>query len=324
MTIVVTGSVAYDYIMSFPGRFKDHILPDKIDHLSVSFLVDSMRRERGGCAPNIAYTLRLLGARPYIVATVGQDFGDYRRWLEEQGIDTSGIRVYEDDFTASFFVSTDLDNNQIASFYTGAMRRAAELSLHDLDLADAALAIISPNDPAAMVKYVRECKDLDLPYVYDPSQQVIRLSGEELLEGIRGARLLVVNEYEFEMIKRKTGLDGETLFGMTQATIITCGERGSVIVEGDQRVEVPVATPRRIGEPTGVGDAYRAGIMVGMLAGLPWEITGRIGSLAATYVLEQYGTQSHSFTLDEFIERYRETFGDAPGLERLRSGVVSS
>ncbi|HEY64073.1 MAG TPA: carbohydrate kinase family protein [Caldilineae bacterium] len=322
MTIIVTGSVAYDYIMSFPGRFKDHILPEKIESLSVSFLVDSMRRERGGCAPNIAYTLRLLGQRPYIVAAVGQDFGDYRRWLEEQGIDISGIRVYEDDFTASFFVSTDLDNNQIATFYIGAMRRAAELSLHDVPLSDAALVVVSPNDPTAMVKYVRECKELGLPYMYDPSQQIVRLSGDELLEGVQGARVLVVNEYEFEMLKHKTGLEDEAIWERAQTTIITRGPRGSVIIEGDQRMEIPVVPPRRVAEPTGVGDAYRAGVIAGMMAGLPWEVAGRVGSLAATYVLEEYGTQNHHFTLEEFIARYRQVFGDAPELAKLVERAV--
>ncbi len=322
MTIVVTGSVAYDYIMSFPGRFKEHILPEKIDMLSVSFLVDSMRRQRGGCAPNIAYSLRLLGQRPCIMATVGQDFGDYRRWLEEQGIDTSGIRVYEDDFTASFFVSTDQDDNQIASFYTGAMRRAADLSFHSLNSAQVELAVISPNDPTAMVKYVQECKELGLPYVYDPSQQIIRLSGADLIEGARGARLLVVNEYEFEMIKNKTSLNDAALCELAQATIITCGERGSVIVEGGRQVRIPSVAPRQIGEPTGVGDAYRAGVIVGMLHRFPWEVAGRMGSLAATYALEQHGTQNHYFTLPEFVERYREVFGDAPELERLVTSSV--
>ena len=322
MTIVVTGSVAYDYIMSFPGRFKEHILPEKLDMLSLSFLVDSMRRQRGGCAPNIAYTLRLLGQRPCIMAAVGQDFGDYRRWLEEQGIDISGIRVYEDDFTASFFVSTDLDNNQIASFYTGAMRRAADLSFRELEVADVELAVISPNDPAAMNKYVRECQELGIPYVYDPSQQIVRLEGADLIEGARGARVLVVNEYEFEMIKNKTGLDEETLAGLARTTIITRGERGSTIIEGGTRVEIPSAPPRRIAEPTGVGDAYRAGVIVGMLAGFPWEIAGRMGSLAATYALEHHGTQNHRFTLDEFISRYRETFGEAPELAHLAARAV--
>ncbi len=324
MTIVVTGSVAYDYIMSFPGRFKEHILPEKLDMLSVSFLVDSMRRQRGGCAPNIAYTLRLLGQRPCIMASVGQDFGDYQRWLEEQGIDTSGIRVYEDDFTASFFVSTDLDNNQIASFYTGAMRRAAELSFRDLSIADIELAVISPNDPTAMIKYVQECQELGIPYVYDPSQQIVRLSGSDLVEGARGARMLVVNEYEFEMIKNKTGLDEDELFALAQVTIITRGEHGSTIIEGGRRVDVPSAPPRQLGEPTGVGDAYRAGVIVGTLAGCSWEVAGRMGSLAATYVLEQHGTQSHRFTLNEFIERYRETFGDTPELAKLAARAVES
>lgn len=323
MTIVVTGSVAYDYIMSFPGRFKDHLLPHKIEMLSVSFLVDSMRRQRGGCAPNIAYSLRLLGQSPCIMATVGQDFTDYKHWLEQQGIDISGIRVYQDEFTASFFVSTDLDHNQIASFYTGAMCRAAELSFQDLSLDHIELAVISPNDPAAMVKYVRECKELGIPYVYDPSQQIVRLSGADLIKGAQGARLLVVNEYEFEMIKNKTGLSDGELCSLAQTTIITRGERGSTVVENGRQVEIPSAPPQHIADPTGVGDAYRAGVIVGMLAGFPWEVAGRMGSLAATYVLEQHGTQNHRYTLPEFIERYRQVFGDAPELARLMEQMIA-
>lgn len=322
MTIIVTGSVAYDYIMSFPGRFREHILPDKIDRLSVSFLVDSMRRQRGGCAPNIAYSLRLLGQRPSIMATVGQDFDDYRCWLEERGIDVSAIRVYDDDFTASFFVSTDLEGNQIASFYTGAMRRARELSFHDLRGRAIELAVISPNDPEAMVRYTRECQELGIPYVYDPSQQIIRLRGEEIIAGARGARLLIVNEYEFEMIKNKTGLTEAALCDLAQTTIVTCGERGSLIVDGERQIAVPAAAPRQRGEPTGVGDAYRAGVMVGLLAGFPWEVCGRMGSLAATYVLEQEGPLSHSYTIAEFVERYRQTFGPAPELDALVSNYA--
>ncbi|MCD6290509.1 MAG: carbohydrate kinase family protein [Anaerolineae bacterium] len=279
--------------------------------------MDSIIRQRGGCAPNIAYSLRLLGQHPYIMATAGQDFGDYRRWLEEHDIDTSGIRVYEDDFTASFFVNTDLDGNQIASFYTGAMRRAAELSFHDLEIRHIALAVISPNDPAAMVKYARECKELGIPYLYDPSQQIIRLSGADLVEGARGARLLIVNEYESEMFKHKAELDDDAFFALAQTTIVTRGGQGSIIVDGDRRIEIPAAQPLRIAEPTGVGDAYRSGVIAGMLAGFSWDVAGRIGSLAAAYVLEQYGTQSHHYTLEEFAERYERAFGQALPWKRL-------
>ena len=202
MNVVITGSIAYDYLMTFPGHFADHFLPEEIEHLSVSFLVDQMRRQRGGCATNIAYNLALLGERPRVMATAGQDFGEYRAWLEEQGVDTSLIRDEADIFTASCFINTDLDGNQIVSFYTGAMARARDLSLRDLeDPAQVDLVTISPNDPEAMMKHASECRELSIPYLYDPSQQIIRLSGQELQAGLDGCALLVVNEYEFGMLR---------------------------------------------------------------------------------------------------------------------------
>lgn len=317
MSIIVTGSVAFDYLMSFPGRFSEHILPEQIHQVSLSFLVDSMHKQRGGCAPNIAYTLALLGERPTVMATVGQDFGEYRTWLESVGIDTSATIEVEDEFTSSFFVNTDQDNNQIASFYIGAMGKADRLSFHDLDHEKIDVAIISPNAPAAMVKYARECQELGVPYIYDPSQQIVRLSGEELLAGTRGARMLIVNEYEFGMLKNKTGLSDDELLAQPEITIITLGEEGSRIYVEDQVLQIPVVPPTRLVEPTGVGDAYRGGVIKGLLGGYPWETTGRIAALAATYVLEHQGTQSHRYTLDEFAERYRQTFGDAPELNNL-------
>jgi adenosine kinase len=317
MSILVTGSVAYDYLMSFPGRFSEHILPEQIHKVSLSFLVDSMRKERGGCAPNIAYSLALLGEHPTIMATVGQDFGEYRTWLEGVGVDTSAIVEVEDEFTSSFFVNTDLDNNQIASFYIGAMAKADTLSFHDLDYKAIDIAIISPNAPAAMIKYARECQELGIPYLYDPSQQIIRLTGEELLDGTRGARMLIVNEYEFGMIRNKAGVSEEELLSLPAITIITRGEAGSTIYVGDQVLSIPIVPAEPLVEPTGVGDAYRAGIIKGMLHGYSWETTGRIATLAATYALEQCGTQGHRYSRQEFVTRYRRIFGDTPELEDL-------
>ncbi len=319
MRIVITGSIAFDYIMSFPGRFKDHILPDKIHLLSVSFLVDSLRKERGGCATNIAYSLALLGERPTVMGTVGQDFSEYRQWLEEQGVDTSLIREVPEEFTASFFVSTDLDDNQIASFYTGAMARARELSFREPEAQRAKLAIISPNDPAAMTKYAQECKVLGIPYIYDPSQQIVRLSPTELVESAAGAQILIVNNYELEMFKNKTGLTDSQVRRLAEVLIVTRGEHGSTIWAEEQAIDIPPVPPQRPGEPTGVGDAYRAGIIKGVLRNYPWGITGRIASLAATYVLESYGTQNHRYDLAEFAAKYREAFGDTPELADLLS-----
>ncbi len=317
MSIIVTGSVAYDYLMSFPGRFRDHILPDQLHKVSLSFLVDSMRKQRGGCAANIAYSLALLGESPTLMATVGQDFGEYRAWLESEGIDTSATVEVPDEFTSSFFVNTDIENNQIASFYLGAMGRAGELSFHDLDHQAIEIAIVAPNAPAAMVRYPRECRELGVPYIYDPSQQIIRLSGDELIDGARGARLLIVNDYEFGMMLNKTGLSEQELLSLPEATIITRGEAGSTVYEGDLVLQIPSVPPQPLAEPTGVGDAYRAGVIKGLLRGCSWETTGRIAALAATYVLEQYGTQNHRYSLAEFVARYRRVFGNTGGLEAL-------
>ena len=314
MRIVVSGSIAYDYIMFFPGYFKDHILPDQIDTLSVSFLVDSMKKQRGGCAPNIAYNCALLEERATVMGAAGQDFGEYRDWLEKHGVDTSAVREIADDFTASFFVSTDRSHNQIASFYTGAMSQARHLSFHDLPHKDVAVAVISPNDPEAMRRHVRECRALGIPYIYDPSQQIIRLDGADIVEGARGARILIVNDYEFEMARKKTGLTEDDLQSIAPCVIITRGERGSTIFAKRERYDIPVAPVARLADPTGVGDAYRAGIIKGLLRGYSWPTTGRMASLAAAYCLEEYGTQNHSYTYAEFMARFERAFGRAAEL----------
>jgi len=321
MNIVVTGSIAYDYLMTFPGRFVEHILPDQLHRISLSFLVDEMRRQRGGCAANIAYNLALLGERPRLMGTVGQDFGEYRAWLERHGVDTSLTREEPDLFTASFFVNTDQDGNQIASFYTGAMARARNLSFHGLDAGQVDLAIISPNDPEAMVKYAAECRELDIPYLYDPSQQIIRLSGENLQAGMEGCDLLVVNEYEFEMLREKTGLSAEAIRSApARACVVTLGAEGAHIWEKGTRCIIPSAPPRRTDDPTGVGDAFRAGLVKGLALGLSWELAGRIGALAATYTLEQPDPQSHRYTLTEFVARFRQSFDDEGMLDELSVG----
>ena len=315
MSIIVTGSIAFDYLMTFPGLFREHILPEKIETLSVSFLVDSMKRAPGGCAANIAYSLALLGERPRMMGTVGRDFGEYRAWLEAQGVDTSATIAIENEFTASFFVSTDKANCQIASFYTGAMRNARALSFRDQDPESIDITIISPNDPEAMVKYVDECHELSIPYIYDPSQQIIRLDGADLTAGITGAKALITNEYELEMIKNKTGLSESRIKELAETLVVTLGEEGSVIYADGQEIRIPIAPPREVADPTGVGDAYRAGFIVGLLRGYSWETIGRMGSLAATYVLENPGTQSHRYSVDEFIARYRQVFGDSKDIQ---------
>jgi adenosine kinase len=318
MRIVVAGSIAYDYLMRFPGRFTDHLIPDKLESLSLSFLVDSMVRQRGGVAPNIAYTLNLLGGDPVIFGTVGQDFGDYKTWLEEQGISTEHIIEIEDDFTASFFVSTDQAQNQIANFYTGAMAHSKNYSLADRGLTGADMVVISPSDPAAMLQHATEARELGIPFLYDPSQQTARLSGEDLRGSIPGARYLMVNEYELAIIEKKTEWSLNQIRETVEFLIVTEGDKGSVVYSDEGELRVPVAVPSEIVEPTGAGDAYRGGFLAALSANLPHPIAGRVGALCSTYVLEQLGTANHHFTIAEFISRYEENFGDEPRLTELR------
>ncbi|MCC6168933.1 MAG: carbohydrate kinase family protein [Caldilineaceae bacterium] len=318
MAFVITGSVAYDYLMHFPGRFRDHILPDQLQSLSVSFLADSMRRERGGVAANVAYTMRLLGGAPIILATVGEDFGDYRRWLEEQGLNTEQIIEIPNELTATFFVSTDLDQNQIANFYTGAMGHARDYSLTGRHLTDARMVLISPNDPVAMLNYAQECKSLGIPYAFDPSQQLARLTGADLQAGVPGAAYLLCNEYELAMVESKTGWDLDDLRAMVGTLVLTLGKKGSAIYHDGGSVPIPAAALERIDDPTGAGDAYRGGFFAARMAGLPLDVCGKVGALCSVYALEHMGTTAHRFTLDEFIARYRVYFGAEPALDGLR------
>jgi adenosine kinase len=307
MRIVVTGSIAYDYLMSFPGAFAEQLLPEHVERISLSFLVDAMDKRRGGCAPNIAYTLALLGERPVLMATAGQDFPEYRQWLDAAGVDTSLVKDVDGKFTASFFCTTDKDNNQIASFYTGAMAHAAELSFRTAGAVD--LAIISPNDPEAMVQYAEECRTLGIPYIFDPGQQCARMSGEELAAGVRGASIVMCNDYEFELLRKKTGFGEEEILGQAGTLVVTKGEHGSSILSAGGRVDVPAVTPQRVADPTGVGDAFRGGFIKGLADGRDHETCGRLGAVAATFALEHLGGQSHAYTTDEFQERFDKEFG---------------
>jgi adenosine kinase len=251
------------------------------------------------------------------MGTAGQDFGEYRAWLEAHGVDTSAVVDIPDLFTASFFVNTDLDNNQIATFYTGAMAYAHQLSIAQHAGGHADVVIISPDDPRAMVKRAEECVALGIPYIYDPSQQIIRLSAEELAAGIDGCFLLIVNEYEFGMIREKTGWTETEVLARAGGLIVTLGERGSHLRIGDEEHHVPAVPPARIADPTGVGDAFRGGLLRGYSLGLEWEVAGRMGSLAAAYVLEQLGPQSHHYTPAEFVARFRQHFDDQGALDAL-------
>jgi len=317
MNIVLTGSVAYDYLMTFPGNFRDHILPDRLDRISLSFLVDSLIRRRGGIAANIAYTLALLGERPKVMATAGEDFEEFRVWLEEHGVDTSAIKVIPGEFTASFFVTTDQANAQIASFFTGAMAYASQLSFANI-IERPDLAVISPNDPQAMVTYARECRQLGIPYVYDPSQQIIRLDADDLRQGIEGCQALFSNDYEVGLIEDKTGLSLEAIREYADFVVITYGEDGANLYTDDDEFHIAAVKPQIIIDPTGVGDAFRGGFLKGYMHGLSLERCGQMGSLAATYCLEAESPMSHQFDMETFINRFRQYFDDHGELDQLR------
>jgi len=317
MSIICTGSIAFDYLMSFPGYFKDHIIPDKLESISLSFLVDSMIRQRGGTAPNIAYTLALLGEKPKLMGTVGEDFRDYSVWLNEHGIDTSLVFTIDGVYTASFFANTDLSNNQIASFYTGAMAYAKDLTIKEIEKSEIDLVIISPNDPTAMNRYCQECWELNIPYLYDPGQQVVRLNPQEIRDGILHAQGLFINEYEFELIQKHTGMNVQEIKSAVDYIVITCGECGAEVWVGDQSYKIPAVVPRKIEDPTGVGDAFRGGFIRGQRLGYDWQTCGQMGALAATYCMEHRGTQNHHYTTEEFAQRYRAYFNEPEALKDL-------
>jgi adenosine kinase len=303
--------------MKFPGYFKDHILPEHLDCLSLSFLVESMVRQPGGIAPNIAYTMALLGEHPRLFATAGEDFESYRQWLEAHGIDASRVRIIPGELTASFFANTDLANSQIASFYTGAMAHAGDYSLIELvnDLPD--LVVISPNAPQAMIRYPEECKELHVDYIYDPSQQIPRLDDEQLRRGIEGARALFVNHYEFLMIQNRLGMSIEDLTSNSRFVVITHGEHGIKTYYQDIVLEIPAVVPTHVADPTGVGDAFRGGFLAGYARGWNLLTCTEMGAVAATYCLEHPGPQGHAYTPKEFVERFRLHFHDEGELDEL-------
>jgi adenosine kinase len=317
MDIIVTGSIAYDYLMRFPGRFNDYFIDGQMHQVSLSFLVEEMTKHWGGIGANIAYTLGLLGHRAKLMGTVGRDFGDYREWLERVGVDTSGVREYADVFTASYFANTDLENNTISSFYSGAMAHSKSYSLTEAYAGKPDMVIISPSDPLAMQHLTKECRERNIPFIYDPSQQIPRLTGEELLNDMQGAYALVVNAYEAEIISKKTGLSLEDLKRTIELLIITQGKHGSHIYQKGVLTEVPAFSAKDIKDPTGAGDAFRGGLLRGIAAGWPVTLSALVGSLCASYVLEHVGTQNHHFTIPEFVERFRSEQNDDGLLDSL-------
>ena len=317
MDVLLTGSVAYDYLMTFPGLFKEQILPERLASISLSFLVDSMSKQRGGIAPNIAYTMALLGEHPRVMATVGTDFADYRAWLDEKGVDTSLMKVIPGEFTASFFATTDLASAQIASFYPGAMGQASSQSLREL-ASKPDLVVVSPNAPDAMMKFPAECRDLGIDYLYDPSQQVLRLEGSELARDMEGATFLFCNDYEFGLISKKTGWDLQNILQHVKVVVVTRGKDGANLYTNGDDIFIPTVPEKEIVDPTGVGDAFRGGFLAGNAHGFDWKLCGEIGSLAAVYCLEQRGPQAHNYTRKEFVQRFRSHFDDAGKLDALK------
>lgn len=323
MRIVVTGSLAFDYIMDFPGYFKDHMLMEKAHMLSVSFLVDSMRRMRGGVAGNIAYSLALLGDRPLMIGAAGRDFGEYRAQLDAVGVDTSGVAIIEHEFTSSCFINTDKANNQIVAFYAGPMSHDHRFSLSERGARADDLVVISNTSPEAIDRFAAECQQLGLPYIFDPGKQTPRLEPDHIRLGLAGARVLVGNDYEFGMMAKKLEISEDALIASVPLTVITRGEQGSLIyADGRLAAEVPVAPVAEVLDPTGAGDAYLAGLAYGLARDLPLEVTGRIAALAAAYTIEQRGCQEHSYSRAEFTQRYREAFGEELPAALAAAGVA--
>ena len=302
-------AMAEGVVKMFPGQFKDHILPDKLHILNVSFLVGEFRRERGGCAANIAYSCALHGLVPRLVATVGSDFTPYSDWLEANNVDVGGVVRYDDVATASCFITTDIESNQITCFYPGAMARAKDATLAKCGGDGLALVTVSPNDPDAMRAYPKECRELGLDFLYDPGQQVIALSAEDLTDGIRGAKVLVCNDYELAIVRDKTQRSVAELLELCETVVVTLGKDGSRVHRRDgSEIAIPAAPVADVIDPTGCGDAFRGGLCKGLVTGADWETSTRLGSLTAAYCVENKGTTNYTFTPEAFAARFSDAF----------------
>jgi len=308
MSVLICGSMAYDHIMVFPDQFKNHILPEKIHMLNVSFLVPELRREFGGCAGNIAYKLNLLDdsiALP--MATVGKDFDPYAYWMDKKQVNRTHIKVIEDAYTGQAFITTDLDDNQITAFHPGAMNFSQNNNVNDAK--DCKLGIISPDGRDGMLQHAEQFADAAIPFIFDPGQGMPMFNGEELTQFIQKATWVTVNDYEWQMMQERTGLTPQEVTEQVEALIVTRGGDGSHIYIKDKRIEIPSVKPESITDPTGCGDAYRAGLLYGLVNDMDWETTGRIASLMGSIKISCNGTQNHSFTLDEFKARFKAAFG---------------
>jgi adenosine kinase len=309
MTALICGSLAYDTVMVFPGRFREHILPDSIHMLNVSFLVPSMKRNFGGCSGNIAYNLRLVGGEGAPMATVGTDFGVYAQWLTDCGVRTDHVLTIEGEFTAQAFITTDLDANQINAFHPGAMDHSHRNQVPPD--AGVTLGVIAPDGREGMLAHSMQFAAAGIPVLFDPGQQLPRFDRAELLGFVERSRWIAVNDYEAQLLRDRTGEDVATLAQRVDALIITRGAQGSVIMTGGREIAIPAARADAVVDPTGCGDAYRAGLIYGLMQGLDWETTGRIASLLGALKIAHAGTQNHRFTAGEFAARFRAAFGRA-------------
>lgn len=309
MTALICGSYAYDTVMVFNDQFKNHILADKTHMINVSFLVPEMRREFGGCAGNIAYNLKLLGEEPMPMATVGKDFKPYGDWMDECGISRKHIKVIKEAYTGQAFITTDLDDNQITAFHPGAMSFSHENSVKTAQ--GATIGIIAPDGRDGMLQHAQELYEMQIPFIFDPGQGMPMFDGEDLKKFIELATWVTVNDYEAEMMQERTGMSPHDIAQQVDAYIVTLGGKGSHVHLKDHRKDIPAATARELSDPTGCGDAYRAGLLYGIMHDLGWETTGRIASLMGAIKIESHGPQNHKFTRKEFAQRYKETFGTA-------------
>jgi adenosine kinase len=307
MSTLICGSIAYDTIMVFNDRFKNHILPDQLHILNVAFLVPDMRREFGGCAGNIAYTLKMLGGDPLIMATVGDDYQPYSDRLDALGIPQTYIRKVAGTFTAQAFITTDLDDNQITAFHPGAMNLSHEN--HVQDAQSATLGIVAPDGRDGMLQHAREYDEAGVPFVFDPGQGLPMFNGEELLEFIRMSEYVTVNDYEAQMVQERTGKTIEQLSKLVKAFVVTLGARGSIVYSGHEQIEIPCVRAQKVVDPTGCGDAFRAGLLYGLASDYDWPTTGRLASLLGAIKISERGGQNHRFTRDEIAQRYRDAFG---------------
>jgi adenosine kinase len=314
MSILISGSIAYDYIMDFPDSFKNHILPDQIHILNVCFVVNELNKNYGGTSANIAYTMKLLGASPIIFAPLGKDGDDYIEYLKNKKIETKYIERDKTKLTGSAHITTDKDDNQITAFYNGAHSLAPQMKIEQVS-EHIELAIIGPTQKEAMVGHAKQCHDQKIPFVFDPGQQITALSPQEMMATIGQAKFLIANDYEMKLIEDKTGWDGRELLNHVEVLITTLGSKGSFITTKDGEFKIKPCTPHSNDDPTGAGDAYRAGFFTAFTQGYDYQTCGQVGSVSAVYAVENYGTQNHQFTLDEFHNRYKDTYGETVSLK---------